>query len=78
MENAFNIYDYRDLKDLMVDVTKPLDKRLKQYVMDVKNPHMVRVGDILVQIEFAGNQKDIEKRNVYWEYGSGEKYHYEL
>ena len=56
MENAFNIDDYRDLKDLTVDVTKPLDKRLKQYVMDVKNPHMVRVGDILVQIEFAGNR----------------------
>ena len=56
MENAFNIDDYRDLKDLTVDVTKPLDKRLKQYVMDVKNPRMVRVGDILVQIEFAGNR----------------------
>lgn len=56
MENAFNIDDYRDLKDLTVDVTKPLDKRLKQYIMDVKNPHMVRVGDILVQIEFAGNR----------------------
>ena len=56
MENAFNIDDYRDLKDLTVDVTKPLDKRLKQYIMDVKNPRMVRVGDILVQIEFAGNR----------------------
>lgn len=56
MENAFNIYDYRDLKDLTVDVSKPLDKRLKQYIMDVKNPRMVRVGDILVQIEFAGNR----------------------
>lgn len=56
MENAFNIDDYRDLKDLAVDVTKPLDKRLKQYIMDVKNPRMVRVGDILVQIEFAGNR----------------------
>ena len=56
MENAFNIDDYRDLKDLTVDVTKPLDKRLKQYVMDVKNPHMVRVGDILVQIEFTGQK----------------------
>ena len=56
MENAFNIDDYRDLKDLTVDVTKPLDKRLKQYIMDVKNPHMVRAGDIIVQIEFAGNR----------------------
>ena len=56
MENTFNIDDYRDLKELTVDVTKPLDKRLKQYIMDVKNPRMVRVGDILVQIEFAGNR----------------------
>lgn len=56
MENAFNIDDFRDLKELTIDVTKPLDKRLKQYIMDVKNPHMVRVGDILVQIEFAGNR----------------------
>ena len=56
METTFNINDFRDLKDLTVDVTKPLDKRLKQYVMDVKNPHMVRVGDILVQIEFSGNR----------------------
>ena len=56
MENAFNIDDFRDLKELTVDVTKPLDKRLKQYIMDVKNPHMVRVGDILVQIEFAGKK----------------------
>ena len=56
METTFNINDFRDLKELTVDVTKPLDKRIKQYIMDVKNPRMVRVGDILVQIEFAGNR----------------------
>ena len=56
MENTFNIDDFRDLRELQVDVTKPLDKRLKQYIMDVKNPRMVRVGDILVQIEFAGKK----------------------
>lgn len=56
MENTFNINDFRDLKDLTVDTTKPLDKRLKQYIIDVKNPRMVRVDDILVQIEFAGKK----------------------
>lgn len=60
MENAFNIDDFRDLKELTVDVTKPVDKRLKQYIMDVKNPHMVRVGDILVQIEFAGKRSFLD------------------
>lgn len=56
METTFSINNFKDLKDLAVDVSKPLDKRLKQYVMDVKNPRMVRVGDILVQIEFVGNR----------------------
>lgn len=56
MENAFNINDFRDLNDLTIDVTKPLDKRFKQYIMDVKNPRMVRVGDIVVQIEFSGQK----------------------
>ena len=56
MENAFNINDFKDLKDLTVDVTKPLDRRLNQYIADVKNPRIVRVGDILVQIKFAGKK----------------------
>lgn len=56
METTFDINNFRDLKEMAVDVSKPLDKRLKQYVIDVKNPRMVRVGDILVQIEFAGNR----------------------
>ena len=56
MESTLNINDFKDLKDLTVDITKPLDMRLKQYVMDVKNPRVVRVGDVLVQIKFAGNR----------------------
>jgi hypothetical protein len=54
MVNTFNINDIRDLKELMIDNTQPLDKRVKQYITDVKNPCMVRVGDIFVQIEFTG------------------------
>ena len=56
MADAFNINDFKDLKDLTVDITKPLDKRLRQYITDTRNPHMVRVGDILVQIEFTGKK----------------------
>lgn len=56
MVNTFNIEDFTDLKSLTVDKTKTLDKRLKQYIKDVKNPYKVRVGDILVQIEFSGGK----------------------
>ena len=57
MANTFNIEDYKDLKILTIDKTKPIEERLKQFIMDVKNPYMVRVGDTLVRIEFTGGRK---------------------
>ena len=45
-----------DATNLTVDKTKPVYKRLTQYIEDVKNPYFVKVGDICVHIEF-GNRK---------------------
>lgn len=56
MVNTVNIEDFADLKSLTVDKAKPKQERLKQFIEDVKNPYTVRVGDILVQIEFAGGK----------------------
>lgn len=54
MAKTVNIEEFADLKDLTVDKTKSLNKRVEQYIKDVKNPYMVRVGDVVVQIEFDG------------------------
>ena len=56
MVNTINIEDFADLKHLTVDKTKPKQERLKQFIEDVKSPYKVRVGDILVQIEFVGGK----------------------
>ena len=56
MVNTFNIKDFTDLKTLTIDKTKPRNERLRQYIEDVKNPYMVRVGDTLVKIEFTGGR----------------------
>ncbi len=56
MVNTFNIEDFTDLKVLTVDKTKPQKERLRQFIADVKNPYMVRVGDTLVKIEFTGER----------------------
>lgn len=53
MVNTINIDDYVDLKNLIIDKTKPKQKRLEQFVSSVKNTDTVRVGDTLVRIEFA-------------------------
>ena len=56
MINTFNTENFTDLKDLDVDKTKAKQERLKQFIADVKNPYMVRVGDTLVKIEFTGGR----------------------
>ena len=56
MVNTFNMSDFTDLKTLTIDKTKPRNERLRQYIEDVKNPYIVRVGDTLVKIEFTGGR----------------------
>lgn len=56
MVNTFNIKDLVDLKNLTIDKTKPRNERLRQYIKDVKNPYIVKVGDTLVKIEFTGGR----------------------
>ena len=56
MVNTFNTRDFVDLKTLNIDKTKSQPERLKQFIADVKNPYMVKVGDTLVRIEFAGGR----------------------
>lgn len=56
MTNFCNIEDFADLNVLTIDKTKPREERLLQYICEVKNPYMVRVGDMPVQIEFTGGK----------------------
>ena len=48
--------DYGDLRNLTVDKSQPLDKRLNQYIMDTKTPYTVRIDNTLVQIKFVGDK----------------------
>lgn len=56
MVNTFKPDGCKDLKTVDVDKTKPIEERLKQYVTEVKNPYMVRVGNTPIQIEFTGGR----------------------
>ena len=56
MINTLYIDDFTDITTITVDKTKPANERLKQYIDDVKNPYTVKVGDMLVRIEFTGTK----------------------
>ena len=48
-----NIKEMKDIRDIRIDRTLPQEKRAKQYLRQVGNPYLVRVGDVKVKIRFA-------------------------
>lgn len=54
MPSRLNIKDFTDIENLKIDKSKPKAQRIKDFLSDVKNPYIVRAGDIVVRIEFTG------------------------
>ena len=48
-----DIKDMKDIRDIRIDRSLPKEKRTKQYLKQVGNPYLVRVGDVKVKIRFA-------------------------
>lgn len=44
-----------DISNIRIDRNKDTEERKKQYLNQVKNPYLVRVGDTMVKIRFANN-----------------------
>ncbi len=48
--------DLIDLKDIKIDDNKPITERMRDYLDQIKDPYLFRVGDIVVKIKFAGEE----------------------
>ena len=44
-----------DISKLRIDKEQPLEKRRQQYLRQVGNPYLVRVGNMKVKVRFAEN-----------------------
>ena len=55
-----NIKDMKDICDVRIDRNLPQEKRIKQYLRQIENPYLVRVGSIKVKIRFANEGTSIE------------------
>ena len=50
-----DIKDMKDIRDIRIDRSLQKEKRAKQYLKQVGNPYLVRVGNIKVKVRFANN-----------------------
>ena len=63
LETDFDDVDVNELKDIRkvrIDRSQTKEKRIPQYLKQVGNPYMVRVGNVKVKIRFANNGVSFE------------------
>ena len=63
LETDFDDVDVNELKDIWkvrIDRSQTKEKRIAQYLKQVGNPYMVRVGNVKVKIRFANNGVSFE------------------
>ena len=53
---AVGYEDLIDLKDIKIDENKPINERMRDYLDQIKDPYLFRVGDIVVRVKFAGEE----------------------
>ncbi len=53
-----------DIRDVKVDRSQPMEKRLKSYVEQIKNPYLFKVGDTIVRVSYANTQDTINDNFV--------------
>lgn len=49
-----------DIGKIRIDRKKSVEEKKRQYLNQVKNPYLVKVGDIMVKIRFANNGVSFE------------------
>lgn len=49
-----------DIRKIRIDRKKTVEEKKKQYLKQVGNPYLVRVGDVMVKIRFANHGVSFE------------------
>ena len=52
--------ELKDIRDIRIDRNQPKEKRVRQYLRQIGNPYLVRVGDVKVKIRFSNDGTTFE------------------
>lgn len=55
-----DVNELKDIRKVRIDRSQTKEKRIAQYLKQVGNPYMVRVGNVKVKIRFANNGVSFE------------------
>jgi hypothetical protein len=52
--------DLVDIHDVTIDRTLPKEERIRQFVMQIKNPYCFRCGEAVVKMSFMDTERTLE------------------
>ena len=60
----FDAASLTDISKIIVDLDRPLYERAGNFITQVRNPYIFRVGDIPVRISFAENAPSLQSQLI--------------
>lgn len=51
-----------DIRNISIDSSLPQKERIKSFVSQIKNPYCFMVGDVVVQVSYAGEGSTLNER----------------
>lgn len=51
-----------DIRDINIDMDWPREKRIEEFIRQIKNPYCFKVGKIAVKVEFSDGDATFEDR----------------
>ncbi len=61
----FKEYDFEDLvdiRDVKIDINKPVQEKILDFIMQIKNPYFFKVGDVAVKVNFDNNGASFQEK----------------
>lgn len=53
----FSSYDnFTDLREIQIDESKKVPERVENFLEQVKNPYLFKVGDVFVKVNYKGGK----------------------
>lgn len=51
-----DVSNIADIRKIVIDTSKPLSDRVNSFFIDVNNPYLFKVDDVIVSIDYCGEK----------------------
>lgn len=51
-----------DIREVTIDTNQPKLDRLRDFLIQIKNPYCFKVGDVIVKVQFANDGLSLEEK----------------